>query len=247
MSKISGLVLLFSVITTQIRDEKPTQFIVWNVGQGLWSTATQDKECFHFDAGGEKRYFYLILPVVKKLCTGKNIFSFSHWDLDHISFVGRFSAKGLQSCLLKSPGGETKSIFKKRWLEKLRSCVKNTSSIQEIMFPKIRNQQTTNESSRVFIFRREILLPGDSPIQSEKIWAEFLQKNQVRVLVLGHHGSRTSTGVELLKKIPTATMAVASSNSNRYGHPHREVKKKLKKYGIALLETQIWGNIHISL
>lgn len=240
MLKIFSLSVFFLFLAIQTQGEKPKQFIIWNVGQGLWTTATHENQCFHFDAGGEKKYFEALFPVVKKLCSSQNLFSFSHWDLDHISFVGRIPTK-INSCLLNAPGGETKSTFKKRWLAKLKPCAKSVSSIQEIMFPK--NTQTTNESSRIYIYDRKILLPGDSPIKSEKTWMHSIPRS-IQFLILGHHGSRSSTGVDLLSQIPTATMAVASSNSNRYGHPHIEVKKKLKKQGIALLETQIWGNIH---
>jgi competence protein ComEC len=236
-------VLPFLVFSLQTATEAPKELIVWNVGQGLWVTATNYDKCLHFDAGGEKKKFEAIFAKLKKLCgKNENLFSFSHWDLDHISYAGRFVAKGLRSCLLNPPGGETKSNYKKRWLEKLSPCFTATFGIQEIMFRK--NNQNSNDASRIYIYDKKFLLPGDSPIQSERLWAEGIPKS-ITTLILGHHGSRTSTGTELLNKISIATMAVASSRSQRYGHPHAETKKRLKNSGISLLETQVWGNIHL--
>ncbi|OQW53475.1 MAG: hypothetical protein A4S09_07700 [Proteobacteria bacterium SG_bin7] len=243
MHRITSIIILFSLVPARLEVEKGQEFIIWNVGQGLWTTGTGASKCFHFDAGGEKKYFFLIFPKLKKLCSGKNFFSFSHWDLDHLSFVGRMSGK-LNSCLLNSPGGKTRSIFKKRWLENLKPCVAKHVIPEVIEIGSGKSNRTSNEASRVYIYNKKFLLPGDSPLKSEKIWSYSVPWS-INFLVLGHHGSRTSTGADLLKKIPMAKMAVASSDSKRYGHPHFEVRKKLKKHGIALLETQFWGNIHI--
>lgn len=245
MRKIVAIVLLFIFLGIPTKEEKPNQFIVWNVGQGLWTTLIRENGCAHFDAGGEKKYFTLIFPKLKKLCSTKNFFSFSHWDLDHISFVGRLAGK-TASCVLNLPGGEPTSVFKKRWLAKLKPCQnqKGTNTFSEV--GKSKANTTSNEASRIYIYDGKVLLPGDASIKSEKIWLAEVPTT-IQFLVLGHHGSRTSTGLDLLERLTNLSTTIASSNSARYGHPHQEVKNKLKKYGKALLETQFWGNIHIVL
>ncbi len=218
------------------------QVIVWNVGQGLWVTAATPTACLHFDAGGEKKYFLKNLPSLEKLCRHlPNIFSFSHWDLDHISFVGGFYKKGFKGCLLHTPNGSTISQRKREWLNLYPKCHENVVAIKEIKFPY--NEKISNESSRVFTFGR-FILPGDSTIQNEKHWAPQVGLAPNQILILGHHGSRTSTGSFLLTQLTGLKTAVASANLKRYGHPHKEVQIRLKKQGVSLLRNEHWGNIH---
>lgn len=67
----------------------------------------------------------------------------------------------------------------------------------------------------------------------------------VRVLALGHHGSRTSTSKDLLKELPNLKLAIASARKRRYGHPHRETVEALGKFKVPILSTEDWGNIVI--
>lgn len=242
------LILIASItllLPAKVSRENFREFIVWNVGQGLWVTAQEKNNCFHFDAGGEKRMFFEILSDVEKRCGAQlNLFSFTHWDLDHISFVGPLYKRNWRGCVLNPPGGTTKSYFKKRWLSLWPKCevLKDTTLIHEVKFPI--NPLVSNESSRIFVFNRKFILPGDSISKNEKTWAPLISRTTQSILILGHHGSRTSTSQFLLETIPGITMAIASAKFSRYGHPHSQVRRRLKKFGISLLETEIWGTIH---
>jgi competence protein ComEC len=68
-----------------------------------------------------------------------------------------------------------------------------------------------------------------------------------RILVLGHHGSRTSTSSLLLDHLPRLTAAVSSARFRKYGHPHARVRRDLAKRHIPLLRTEEWGNLHFEL
>src|SRR5690606_28735777 len=57
-----------------------------------------------------------------------------------------------------------------------------------------------NERSDVYILSH-VLLPGDSTIAAEKRWSNYLPKG-LNILIAGHHGSFTSTGQDLLMKLP---------------------------------------------
>jgi competence protein ComEC len=93
-----------------------------------------------------------------------------------------------------------------------------------------------------------LLAPGDSPRDEEKKWIHhFAGLERVRVLVLGHHGSRTSTSQDLLAKLSGVRVAIASARFRRYGHPHTEVVRELAQRKISLLRTEEWGTIHMRL
>lgn len=84
------------------------------------------------------------------------------------------------------------------------------------------------------------LLTGDI---SRKI-EDNLELTDVEVLKVGHHGSRFSTGENILKKT-TPELAVISVGPNSYGHPTEEVLKRLSDGTIRTLRTDKEGTIEI--
>lgn len=62
------------------------------------------------------------------------------------------------------------------------------------------------------------------------------------VYKIGHHGSKTSTGDEMLKAV-NPTYAVISVGDNSYGHPNAEVLTKLREKGIEVFRTDEQGSI----
>ena len=64
----------------------------------------------------------------------------------------------------------------------------------------------------------------------------------VDVLKIGHHGSKASTGIELLNTA-LPEVAVIQVGKNSYGHPTASVLDKLKKLGSSILRTDELGDI----
>lgn len=100
-----------------------------------------------------------------------------------------------------------------------------------------------NDQSHVsFDPRFHALFPGDSPRAQEKRW--FPQAPlDTRILVLGHHGSRTATSHQLVARLRHLKMAIASARFKKYGHPHIETKARLKQAHVPLLKTEDWGHL----
>lgn len=65
---------------------------------------------------------------------------------------------------------------------------------------------------------------------------------QSHVLKVGHHGSKSSSGSELLEAVVPKT-AVISVGPNKYGHPSLRVIKRLERAGAAILRTDMMGDI----
>lgn len=229
---VFNLILLLAV---PIAREGHSRFIVWNVGQGLWTTMYAGAECWHFDMGGEFAPWGEIL----RLCRGTtNVVHLSHWDSDHISFTGRANYLLPNICRAGLPAGEP-SPRKKKMVRRMRECG-HAIPYQE-WFPA--GTGPSNDMSSIVAWNG-VVIPGDSSKTAEKKWVPTLSGvESTRVLVLGHHGSRTSTGNLLLKSMPELRMAVASARRKRYGHPHEEVRQILNRKGVALLNTEDWGNL----
>lgn len=244
--KISILIILFSLVTLSATplgflQSTKSYFIVWNVGQGQWASWINPESCTHFDMGGE----HLPAKKLKSLCRLKtNYIYISHWDWDHISFAGRARRLFPQACVALAPLGKS-SARKMKMLAAFESCPAPTKNISSLL--PVAKGKDSNDLSHVLLLQKKILIPGDSPKKQEKIWSQHPSLKTVRWLLLGHHGSRTSTSAELLGKLPHLKIAIASARFKKYGHPHGEVLVRLKNQKVPVLRTEDWGHLWFEL
>lgn len=217
------------------------QLIVWNVGQGQWVTEVTSQYCLHYDLGGEVS----AVKEAHRFCQNKmNYLFLSHWDWDHISFAAPFAAKVRLSCLLETPSGPTAS-WKRKYIDQIPLCKTNDKPQPIIYSPSPQKNLRPNDRSQIAFSKLfGVLLPGDSPGSQEKKWISSMPADSIVGLVLGHHGSRTSTSPALLASLPRLRWAVASSRFEKYGHPHAKVKSRLESLKIPLLRTEDWGHLH---
>jgi competence protein ComEC len=111
------------------------------------------------------------------------------------------------------------------------------------LFKPWKARNSNDQSEILFSTTFQVIFPGDSSKAQEKYWREQAPA-YTKGLILGHHGSSTSTSKELLKQMPSLKWAVASARFRRYGHPHWKVAELLKKHRIPLLKTEDWGHLH---
>lgn len=245
--KFLALSIALLTATSSLASESLT---VWNIGQGQWTTYATGTACWHFDMGGEKAPW----PAILKECQAKENFAyFSHWDQDHLNFAAAAAKRLRHFCVAVDPQGPPPER-KLQIFRQLAHCSKNQlpkwPALREVYdgLRRTQKQRQSNDYSRVFLLKERFLIPGDSTRKEEKFWVRNLGKKKarekIRVLVLGHHGSRTSTSKTLLTGLPGLNMAVASARQKKYGHPHPEVAKHLQEHGVSLLRTEDWGHLH---
>lgn len=88
-----------------------------------------------------------------------------------------------------------------------------------------------------------LLLTGDAetPVENQLLQAgEDITANLYK---FGHHGSSTSNSAAFLEAVAPEFGVVSCGKDNDYGHPHREIRQRVKKYGIALYRTDEMGDI----
>ena len=215
----------------------PNEVIVWNVGQGLWITLLNFNSCIHVDMGGEQNPLPQLTPLCRKR---KNLVYFSHGDRDHVSYFP-LATRALRSiCVAIRPLGAPPSIQPRLNPFHFRRCRQEEEPLKQISQPK----ETFRNASHVFLFQDSWLFPGDSPVAAERTWARDLKKSPIKYLVLGHHGSSTSTSLSLLSQLPNMEVAIASARAARYGHPDKKLKARLRERGILPLRTEDFGNLH---
>ena len=242
--KISIMILFFLLIAHCLHLKTPEPFkkdqlMVWNVGQGQMVTYVSQKECHHFDIGGESQFF----PEKKifKLCRKKkNKVSYTHWDLDHINFSSKM--KRIFPSLCRVDPALPMPIRKRRMIQKIPLCGhQNNHYVTEIPLPKEVRSTNSNESSRIFVLKNKVLIPGDSTKKMEYYWSPLIKSKKISILVLGHHGSKTSTSSFLLKHLPDLKLAISSARRKRYNHPHPTTVRRLRMKGIQHVSTETFG------
>ena len=93
-----------------------------------------------------------------------------------------------------------------------------------------------------------LLLAGDIEADRERqlvrYWGDELASD---VLLVPHHGSRTSSSHALLKHVQPAVALVSSGYANRFGHPHVDVTARLAAFGARVYGTAEYGALEFEL
>lgn len=107
-----------------------------------------------------------------------------------------------------------------------------------------------NNDSLVLLMEHEnykVLFTGDLEIDGEneilKNYGDLLE--ETTVLKVGHHGSKTSSGEDFLKKLNPDLSVFSTGEGNRYGHPAEEVKGRFENLSLPTLNTAETGTIEI--
>jgi competence protein ComEC len=57
----------------------------------------------------------------------------------------------------------------------------------------------------------------------------YVPSTDYDILKVAHHGSKNSTSEEFLKLIQPEYSIISCGKNNRYGHPHKELRDRLKQ------------------
>ncbi len=118
----------------------------------------------------------------------------------------------------------------------------------EILFPdRDVSLVSTNDGSivaRLSYGNTSVLFTGDSP-QSIEHYLVSLDGARLKsdVLKVGHHGSRTSTSVDLVGVVAPSMAIISDGKGNSYGHPHRETLETLAQFQVPVHRTDLEGTI----
>ncbi len=89
----------------------------------------------------------------------------------------------------------------------------------------------------------DVLITGDMNAQVERRLVKYKDLPDIELLVVGHHGSKTSTGEELLDAVRPELAAISVGEGNNYGHPAQEVLERLSQRGITIYRTDLSGTL----
>jgi len=94
---------------------------------------------------------------------------------------------------------------------------------------------------------KRILLMGDAEKNIERNLIARGILNDVDVIKVGHHGSKTSSNKEFLKATKPDYAIISVGRRNRYGHPHPDALSRLVTSGAKIFRTDIDGTIRAEI
>ena len=91
----------------------------------------------------------------------------------------------------------------------------------------------------------DALITGDADAWAERRYVQLTDPKDIELLLVGHHGSTTSTDEKLLDAI-RPTVAVVSVGYNTYGHPKEVILQRLQSRGITVYRTDLDGTVRLT-
>jgi len=108
---------------------------------------------------------------------------------------------------------------------------------------------TANEDSAIYLIqigKLKVLITGDAYHEQEKSLINMYHDLTTDVLLVGHHGSRTSSHPDFLAHIQPK-LVIISAQQSMYGHPHNETLQTLFKFQLNRLELEKVGDLKLIL
>ena len=91
----------------------------------------------------------------------------------------------------------------------------------------------------------DILITGDRDIDGESRLLQQAKIPGLDVLVVGHHGASTSTGLDLLYETKPKIAVISVGEDNPHGHPHTQTLRRLQRVDCLIRRTDLEGTIII--
>jgi competence protein ComEC len=222
-----------------------TRVAVLDVGQGTAVVVQSGSRALLYDTGGGdpaglNMANTVVLPYLRRRGIARlDTFVISHGDRDHSAGAG--------SVLSNLPVARLRYGTFLPELIGGRPCRAGEAwrwpGGQRFQFlsPAVEAGLASNDQScvlRVVLGDRQLLLPGDIESARERelvrYWGRALESEW---LLVGHHGSLTSSSHALLKRVSPVTAVISNGNANRFRHPHPRVATRLSGFGITWWET----------
>lgn len=96
----------------------------------------------------------------------------------------------------------------------------------KLYFLNIKDYENENDNSSVIyteLNNYNFLFMGDAGVEVEEYLIEKYNLQDIDILKVGHHGSKTSSGKEFIDEINPEYSIISVGKNNRYGHPNKEV------------------------
>lgn len=221
------IIVLVSILLLQPIQWIPQVHFI-NIGQGHATLIKHNNKSILIDTGKSSHYAYLKHTLhsyrIKKL----NALLITHDDEDHSGSVEHL----IKDMFILGP-----------WKHKTSYEAKDLI-IQSLLNDRYEDSNEDSGIYRIQVNNLTLLLTGDAYQLQEKKLIDLYHNLNVDVLLVGHHGSRTSTHPDFIAHIKPILSIISAQNSI-YGHPHVETLRTLQKHQSTILELEKHGDVSI--
>lgn len=234
---------------------------VLDVGQGLSVLINCDNHYMLYDGGNGDYSSFLVSYLSKNNITNFDYVFASHYDADHISgLVGVIYNYSISQLI--APNYTASSRIYNSFIKAINTkgisitypTVGTTyplgSAKIQILAPNSPAYESENDYSvvvKITFGGSSVLITGDATQYSEN---EMLN-NQIGlnsdILVVGHHGSSSSTSSQFLNAVNPQYAVISCERNNSYGHPASDVLERLVSKNITVLRTDLAGTIEFTI
>ena len=240
-----------------------------DVGQGDSLLLVDKNKSILIDTGGitsfkkevwaqrEKNYSIVkskTVPLLKSLGIRKiNYLILTHGDFDHLGeTLNLLKYYKVDTIIINS---NYKNYLEKKIINSHKNVVVGYEgyeiNINDLNLIQLNEDLSDeNDSSQIYYATYKdtsILLTGDASVKSEKILLEKYDIGHIDILKVGHHGSNTSTSINLLKETNPTIGLISCGLNNKFNHPNIETINKLNKYKVKYYRTDLQGTIKVNL
>jgi len=251
-----------SSVTTEVgENEGRLRVIFLDVGQGASQLLISPSgKTMLIDAGNNDREQQMVDDLHAYGIDHLDIVIGTHPDADHIG--------GLDRVIDEFPIGEVympKIQSNTKTYESLLTSIKNKglkvktakSGIRfdwdeevgaEMLAPVTVSEDANNMSAvvRITYGDSSYLLTGDAERESEQAMLSSGRELRADVMLVGHHGSNSSTSPAFLKRVNPKYAVIQVGKDNSYGHPKQTILDRLSKQQVKVYRNDLQGNIEIA-
>lgn len=228
---------------------------VLDVGQGQCILLQSEGKTFLVDCGGDSETQAADIAVKALLSQGVYHLDgviLTHYDADHAAGVSYLLGRVPADVLYLPNCTDADGTINAMRLAHSGYEIAVTQDIcidfgaANITLIPSRSNLSDNESGLCVLFQTEncdILITGDRSTAGERELIRHMDLPQLELLIVGHHGSKYSTGNALLTQTQPEVAIISVGADNQFGHPTQETLQRLQEAGCIIYRTDIHGTI----
>lgn len=241
-----------------VLDQSGLKVLFLDVGQGASQLlVSPNGKTMLIDAGDNDKE-QLMLDYMKKYgITKLDIVIGTHPDADHIGGLDKvIDHLDIGKVYLPKASSNTKTYESLLTSIKQKGLKVTTAKagvkldwdpdVQVEMLAPVKSYKDNNNNSAVVRLTHganAILLTGDAELESEQDMIASKAELSADLMLVGHHGSNSSTTAAFLNKVKPKAAVIQVGKGNKYGHPKEKVLQRLEKQGVKVYRNDEQGTI----
>lgn len=231
-------------------------FTAVDVGQGQSLLLRSAGETVMVDCGGNESNAgdLAALELMQMGETRIDLLILTHFDSDHVNGVTELMERiPVERMVVPEQSHENREMIEKTAFShgvEVYHCGEdmNITLGRGMIQILSTGDETESNNGGLWVFasmeEMEILITGDVDQKTENTMVQRYQFPKTDILVAGHHGSKTSTGQNLLEAVRPEHVVI-SVGDNSYGHPSEETLERIMDIGADILRTDERGSVTI--